>query len=79
MSGGSAPRGRKTEEYFTEKPWSGDSDEHEDWEKVLALKGRQRGGGEGQKGVASVGAMLYQKYGELNRSASRRVASEFTN
>ena len=44
-----------------------------------ALSERQRGGGEGQKGVASVGAMLYQKYGELNRSASRRVASEFTN
>ena len=44
MSGGSAPRGRKTEEYFTEKPWSGDSDEHEDWEKVLALKGLELGG-----------------------------------
>ena len=26
-----------------------------------ALSERQRGGGEGQKGVASVGAMLYQK------------------
>ena len=44
-----------------------------------ALSERQRGGGEGQKGVASVGAMLYQKRVELTGSASRRVASEPTN
>ena len=37
-----------------------------------ALRERQRGGGEGQKGVASVGATLLQKPGELNRSACGR-------
>ena len=44
-----------------------------------ALSKRQRGGGEGQKDVAGVGARLLEKCTELNRSASRRVASEFTN
>ena len=44
-----------------------------------ALSKRQRGGGEGQKDVAGVGARLLEKCDELNRSASRRVASEFTN
>ena len=35
---------RRSTSRSTEKPWSGDSDEHEDWEKVLALKGLELGG-----------------------------------
>ena len=70
MSGGSAPRGRKTEEYFTEKPWSGDSDEHEDWEKVLALKGLELGGELMYKWIRNEGpALTAGNIGDIGRQA----------
>ena len=64
----------------TDPPSSKDGTLAQGPQEILApSRERQRGGGEGQKGVASVGAMLYQKCDELTGSASRRVASEPTN
>ena len=31
-------------EWFTENPWTGETDDHENWEKVLAMKALEMGG-----------------------------------
>ena len=43
MSGTNAGS-KKSAEWFTENPWNGEAEIHEDWEKVLAMKALEIGG-----------------------------------
>ena len=45
--GSEMPSGGKTKHdlaYFTDNPWNGESDDFEQWQKVLALRGLDLGG-----------------------------------
>ena len=41
---GSSLSVKKSAEWFTDNPWNGEAEVHEDWEKVLAMKGLEIGG-----------------------------------
>ena len=38
MSGGRANATKRGLDYYTENPWNGEGDHHEDWLEVLALE-----------------------------------------
>ena len=44
MSGGRANAVKRGLEYYTENPWNGEGDDHEDWLEVLALEALTLGG-----------------------------------
>ena len=44
MSGGRANVLKRGLEYYTENPWNGEGDDHEDWLEVLALEALTLGG-----------------------------------
>ena len=44
MSGGRANATKRGLEYYTENPWNGEGDHHEDWLEVLALEAITLGG-----------------------------------
>ena len=49
---------KKSAEWFTENPWNGEAEIHEDWEKVLAMKALEIGGEIMYKWVRNEGLVI---------------------
>ena len=63
---------KKNADYFLLNPWTGESDDHEEWEKVLAMKALELGGDLMYRWIRNEGPIVNAgNLGEIGVTSSR--------